>query len=394
MASIVEKQNGTYLIRVFCGRDENGKQITKSTIFKPSSSNLPYAKLTKEMNNFIRIYEEEVHQEFNNIKSKPNNPKKMTFEVFCQEYIKIKKEVLSPNTYPFYCRIINEHLIPLYGKIRLEEFRVYHIQQYIQYASNMERRDRYVGKILPQTVKRYTSVLRSILSLAYKMEYIENDISMSRRLDFPKATSSEIEVYTVDEVRKILDALMDEPIHIRTIIELAIFTGCRRAEIVGLKWADIDLENNRLHVKRSIYKIHGQKAQEKEPKSKNGIRSMIIPDRLCETLKEYKAHQERYKAYLGAEWKDLDYVFTEANGYVMNPHTPTKQFRNFLKRHDIRQLKFHGLRHTSATFLLASGCDIKTVSARLGHADIETTGIYVHVQKATDLKAAKTFDSI
>ena len=74
--------------------------------------------------------------------------------------------------------------------------------------------------------------------------------------------------------------------------------------------------------------------------------------------------------------------------------TPTKQFDHFLKRHGIRHLKFHGLRHTSATMLLANGCDIMTVSKRLGHSDIETTGIYVHALHETDKLAADTFDRV
>ena len=78
----------------------------------------------------------------------------------------------------------------------------------------------------------------------------------------------------------------------------------------------------------------------------------------------------------------------------MNPHTPTKQFSKFLKRHNIRHLKLHGMRHTSATLLLANGCDIKTVSARLGHADIETTNIYLHALESVDRQAAQTFDTI
>ena len=86
-------------------------------------------------------------------------------------------------------------------------------------------------------------------------------------------------------------------------------------------------------------------------------------------------------------------IFTEEDGHVMNPQTPTKQFSKFLKRHGIRHLKFHGLRHTSATMLLASGCDIKTVSSRLGHSGIDTTNIYVHALESSDRLAAKTFDA-
>ena len=395
MASITQKDNGSYLIRVYCGTDDVGKQQFKSKIFRPSRKDLPYQKLSKEINDFIKAFEAEAQEQFqNNQYRNAADPRKMPFSVFCKEYLKIKQNVLSPNTLPYYTRVIETHLIPLFGNMRLEEFRVHHVQEYITFLCNMERGDKYVGKIQPQTVKRYTSVLRSILSLAYKLEYIENDISMSRRLQFPMEIAPEVEVYSFEEVKSLLEALQTEPIHIRALIETAVFTGCRRAEIVGLKWSDIDFENKILHVKRSIYKVHGEKAQEKTPKSKNGIRSLSIPQRLCDTLTEYKQQQDRCKMFFEDDWNDLDYVFTESNGYVMNPQTPTKQFHNFLKRHNMRQIKFHALRHTSATLLLASGCDIKTVSSRLGHGDIETTGIYLHALAKCDQEAAQTFDNL
>lgn len=395
MASITEKPNGTYLIRVYCGTDDTGKQIFKSKTFRPSKRDLPYTKLNKEMNDFIKTLECEAQEEMTTHQFKrADDPGKMPFEVFCKEYLKIKKDALSPNTIPYYARVINTHLIPMFGKMRLEEFKVYHIQQYITYLCNMDRNDKYVGKISGTTVKRYATVFRSILSLAYKLEYIENDISMSRRLHFPPESTSEVEVYSFEEIQMILEKLLLEPINIRAIIETAIFTGCRRAEIVGIKWSDIDFDKKLLHIKRSIYKLKGEKAQEKTPKSKNGIRTITIPERLCDTLLEYKKQQDAYKAFFDTSWHDLDYIFTEADGLVMNPQTPTKQFQKFLKRHNLRQLKFHGLRHTSATLLLASGCDIKTVSARLGHGDIETTGIYLHTLESTDREAAETFDKL
>ena len=121
---------------------------------------------------------------------------------------------------------------------------------------------------------------------------------------------------------------------------------------------------------------------------------MAIPARLCETLREYKAHQDRHASFLGKAWQNLGYVFTEEDGYVMNPQTPTKQFSKFLKRHGIRHLKLHRMRHTSATLLLVNGCDIKTVSARLGHSDIETTNIYLHALENVGRLAAGTFDRV
>ena len=391
MASIVSRSNGTYLVRVSCGVDSNGKQIARSKTFKPSKPNLPYTKLNKELEAFFTAFEQEVAEEdlTRNVR-----PDKITFADFCTQYLEIKKSSLSPQTHNFYTKVIEEELLPMFATLKMKDLRTFHIQQFVQYLSTEKKRlDGREGSIAASTVKRYATVLRSIVTTAYKLEYIEDDIGRSRRIEFPKEETKEVEAFTLEEVADILKALESEPWHIRAMIEVALFTGCRRGEIVGLKWADIDFENQRISVKRSIYKLSDGKAREKEPKSKTSIRTISIPERLCKTLTEYRLQQNRHIAYLGDSWKNLDYVFTEEDGYVMNPQTPTKQFDHFLKRHGIRHLKFHGLRHTSATMLLANGCDIKTVSSRLGHADITTTNIYVHALESTDRMAAQTFDN-
>lgn len=389
MASVIPKPNGTYLIRISCGLDSSGKQIAKSKTFRPSKPNLSFQKLNKEIENFITAFEEEARSDNPTVRFD-----KITFKDFCPKYLELKKTVLSPNSYAFYETIINTELIPKFGKMKLREIKTYHIQEFIQYLTTEKKhRNGEAGGISPSTVRRYATVLRSILSLAYQLEYTDNDAGASKRIIFPKVETCEVEVYTEEEVRVILSALDAEPINIRALVELAIFTGMRRGEIVGLKWSDIDFENQSLSIKRSIYKPKDGKALEKEPKSKSSIRTISLPDHLIKTLHEYKLHQDRHISFMGEAWNKLDYVFTEEDGLVMNPQTPTRQFSNFLKRHNIRHLKFHGLRHTSATMLLANGCDIKTVSSRLGHADLETTGIYLHALESTDRKAAKTFDA-
>ena len=391
MASIVSRSNGTYLVRISCGVDSNGKQIARSKTFKPSKPNLPYSKLNRELEAFVAAFEQEIENEG---PMRSVRPDKISFADFCVQYLEVKKNTLSPQTYNFYSKVIDEELMPMFARLKMKDLRTYHIQQFVQYlATEKKRLDGREGGIAASTVKRYTTVLRSIVTMAYKLEYIEDDIGRSRRIEFPKEETKEVEAFTLEEVSEILKSLESEPWHIRAVIEVALFTGCRRGEIVGLKWADIDFENQRLSVKRSIYKLSDGKAREKEPKSKCSIRTISIPERLCKTLTEYRLQQNRHIAYLGDSWRNLDYVFTEEDGYVMNPQTPTKQFDHFLKRHGIRHLKFHGLRHTSATMLLANGCDIKTVSSRLGHADITTTNIYVHALESTDRMAAQTFDN-
>ena len=397
MASITKRPNGSYVIRIQAGKKISGGYASVSKVFWPSKPNLSYAALQRELDMFINSLElQMLNGDISAPNSVPGDQKRTLFEDFCKLFLEIKKSEISPGTIAFYKKIIEQHLIPTYGKMRMNEFGIRHVQDYIQFIINKGRQDFHgVGKPMSAaTVKRYATVFRSILSLAYKMEYMDIDISNSRRLVFPPQYRPEVEVYNEAEVKQILSALLDEPIYIRAIIEVAFFTGCRRGEIVGLKWSDIDFENHRLFVRRSIYKPQGEKAFEKPPKTKNSLRNMVIPQRLIDTLTEYREYQQKYIKMMGDGWNNLNYVFTEIDGHVMNPQTPTKQFDHFLKRHGIRHLKFHGLRHTSATMLLANGCDIKTVSMRLGHSDLDTTNIYVHSIAESDKGAADTFDKL
>ena len=389
MANITQKPNGTYLVRISCGRDiMTGKQILRGRIFKPSKTNLSQKKFEKELNAFIQNFTDELQGERN--RKKPEN--KIVSD-FAKEYLSIQKTSLSPTSYVLYKRIIEQHIVPMLGRMRLRDIKTYHVQDFIMKLNSIPRRDGKPGHIAPQTVKRYTTVLRSMLTMAYKMYYMDDDVGLSRRLTFPKEPYQEVDVFTIEEAKAILAAAKTEPINIRLLIELALFTGMRRGEIVGLKWSDINFDNQCLSVKRSIYKPKGEKSIEKEPKSHSSFRTIAIPNRLCETLKEYKKSQEQYSLSL-ATWQNLDYIFTDNIGNVMNPQTPTKQFSHFLDRHNIRHRKFHCLRHTSATILLSSGCDIKTVSARLGHSSIDTTNIYVHVLESVDKQAATTFENL
>lgn len=183
MANITPKANGTYLIRISCGLDGAGKQIVRSKTFKPSRPNLSYQKLNKELDAFIEQFKEELDKEKKGIV----RFEKMTLADFAEKYLSMKKSVLSPTTYPFYEMIINTEIIPKFGNIKLSEIRTYHVQDFINYLTTEKKRgDGAPGGLGATTVRRYTTVFRSMLSLAYQLEYTENDVGASRRIVFPK----------------------------------------------------------------------------------------------------------------------------------------------------------------------------------------------------------------
>lgn len=425
MAYIKERGNNNYFVRVSYGIMDNGRPFQKSRLFHPSKVNLPESKLRKELDAFVKALEDECRIEFESkhqrkateaaveeitlqddaqakisVKHQPmltpvsasNAP---LFADFCVIYLTAKKENISSTTYLLYETAIQRILIPKLGHLHLDEIKPFHVQELINFlATPSGRVDKKGEKLAPATIRRYLTILQSIMTMAWKQEYIQSNPADTRRLEISKIVTPEVEAFSNEEIAEILKMAQLEPIHIHAVIATAIYTGARRGEIAGLKWEDVDFEKRTMYIRRSVVKLVGQEPEIKLPKTISSIRQMAIPQALCDVLQELKKEQDRKKALLGEKWHEEGFLFTDWCGHVMHPHTPTKQFDKFLKKYGFRHLKFHGLRHSSATYLLSNGCDIKTVSKRLGHTSIDTTNIYVHALAKTDKAAADCFDTI
>lgn len=425
MAYIKERGNNNYFVRVSYGMLDNGRPFQKSRLFHPSKVNLPESKLRKELDAFVKALEEECRIEFElKHQHKPNvdfdenkaaqelaeeagvqesqhvltpiqTPSTPLFSDFCEIYLTAKKENISSTTFLLYETAIQRILIPKLGHLHLDEIKPFHVQELINFlATPSGRVDKKGEKLAPATIRRYLTILQSIMTMAWKQEYIQSNPADTRRLEISKIVTPEVEAFSNEEIAEILKMAQLEPIHIHAVIATAIYTGARRGEIAGLKWEDVDFEKRTMYIRRSVVKLVGQEPEIKLPKTISSIRQMAIPQALCDVLQELKKEQDRKKALLGEKWHEEGFLFTDWCGHVMHPHTPTKQFDKFLKKYGFRHLKFHGLRHSSATYLLSNGCDIKTVSKRLGHTSIDTTNIYVHALAKTDKAAADCFDTI
>jgi integrase len=164
--------------------------------------------------------------------------------------------------------------------------------------------------------------------------------------------------------------------------------------MTALKWTNINLNDGFILIKQSNYKLPGESTKSKAPKTKKSVRKISISPYLVNLLRRYQLEQTKDRFTLGDKWIDEGWLFTQWDGSVIHPHTPTRQFTKFLKKNNIPHRKLHALRHTSATFLLSSGADIKTVASRLGHTQLSTTNRYVHALRDADEAAAQTFESL
>lgn len=190
-----------------------------------------------------------------------------------------------------------------------------------------------------------------------------------------------------------LEALEDEPLQFQVLIQLAIITGARRGELVALKFSDVDRQANKITISRAAIKLAGEQAQTKAPKDYE-VRSIAVSPECIQLIEQLEQEKHFEAVKLSSQWVGDEWLFTQWNGEMMNPQTPTKQFIKFLSRHGFRHRKFHSLRHTSATLLLYGGVSLKQVQGRLGHGDIETTNKYLHCLSEADEEAAGVLQSM
>lgn len=144
-----------------------------------------------------------------------------------------------------------------------------------------------------------------------------------------------------------LSCLEQEDLQFQTMVQLAIFTGARRGDLTALKFSDIDFEQRKITIERAAYKPKGKPIAIKPPKDYE-TRTVTINESCCELLKLLKAEKISAAQRLGSKWIEDNWVFTQWNGLMMNPMTPTKQFPKFLAKNGLKHRKFHSLRHTSA----------------------------------------------
>ena len=211
------------------------------------------------------------------------------------------------------------------------------------------------------------------------------------RVKPPKVPKTQMHVFDVLDLAILLHALEQEPIQYRVIVSLAVATGMRQGEIMGLEWRHIDFSNNTIRVEQCSQYLPGVGEFLKDPKNETSKRIVGVPENVMNLLKKHYGWQMEQKNLLGDEWQDSGRIFTGWDGRPMYPSLITKWFPKFLKRNKLPHIPFHGLRHTNATLLIANGATATDLSRALGHADTTTTlNIYAHsFQNANALLASK-----
>ena len=382
----IRKRGNSYTLIVSLGYDTNGKKITRSCTYKPEKG-MTARQIEKEVQRQAVLFEEQCKYG----QAAANG--KIKFDEYVKQYLESAKNTLSEYEQKHYERIIKNHISPVLGHMKLKDITPVHIQHLVNELQEKPSSKSKTGKLAPATVRRYFTVVQSIFHSAYKLGIIGINPTDGDRITLPRLQEKTTEIFTREELSAIFSYLDKEPLQFKVLVHLAINSGCRRGELVGLKWSDINFNTGVITVQRSNYKMTGQPIKRKE--TKTGKRRYItLPPYCIALLKRYRAEQTKQRFALGDKWQGDNWIFIQADGAPMYPTTPTLQFSDFLKKYNLKHRKFHALRHTSATLLLSSGTNIKNVASRLGHTQLKTTDRYVHALEDADRAAANTFETM
>ena len=380
----IRKRGNTYQIRVSCGYDANGNQVVQTMTWRPPEG-MTEKQAEKEVLRQAVLFEEKClkGQVTANIK----------FSEFADEWF---EEYAKPNlrsTSYERMKQLRDRVYPALGHLRLDKITARHIQQFINDLA-INGKNKKTGKPLSRkTVVHHLSFISDVFSYAVRMGMLIDN--PCRRVFVPKGEKKEKEIYTLEEVHKLFELLETAPLKYRTFFTLAIYSGFRRGELLGLEWKDIDWDNCVISVRRTSNYTVEKGVYTDTTKTRKSQRDLKFPKHVIELLRKFKNEQDNERKRIGTKWVDTDRLFVKWNGLPMNNNTPYFWFNEFCEANNFRFCDIHSLRHFYASALINEGVDAAAVSGALGHSVISTTtSIYCHVFRQAQARAADAIASV
>ena len=291
------------------------------------------------------------------------------------------KSNCSPRTFDGYESIIERHLVPTLGHIQLKHLQPQAIQSYYGKA---------VEKLSARTVHHQHRVLSQALKYAVRQGYLGRN--PCELVDPPSPRKKLMRTLTPSEVEVLLDTAKDN--YYYPVIYTAVSTGLRQAELLGLRWRDIDLFMLSISVSQVLYK-RGKVCTFKEPKTAHSRRRVAMTPKLALFLRDYQADRERLYQGLGKQLALDDLVFASVKGKPLDPGVVSHNFSRMAKRAGLGAVRFHDLRHTFASLMLLRGAKSKVISEALGHASVGfTMDVYSHIIEGMQADAMALLDEV
>lgn len=372
-------RNGTYymMLRVPRG-DGTYTQKAKTTKIKAQGKNERETRRNKlEAEKMLAQWSDDLEQNVGLANHRP-------LIAALDEWLERRKRSIRQNTYESYLCEYNYHIKPYFTpkKLRLCDVTPRIIQRYVD--------DKETSGLSPNSVKKHLVILNGVFNDAIKLGDMTFNpcarITPSRREKFVG------KAYTAEEARQLLAAVKGESLE--PAVYLALYLGLRRSEVAGLRWMDVDMENDQVHIRNTIVRFYTVTEQERT-KSRASKRDLFLPAGLKTYLQELRKKQEENHAFLDLAFSEESHVCQWEDGRAFQPEYISTRFREVLQKRGLPKIRFHDLRHTAGSLLINQGQSAKQVQEFLGHENVATTlDIYTHLTMDRKKDTADAIDSL
>ncbi|MFL5707084.1 MAG: tyrosine-type recombinase/integrase [Ktedonobacteraceae bacterium] len=280
----------------------------------------------------------------------------------------VHKPTIRVSTYVNYRRFLDNHILPELGHLHLSKLTPQKVQAF--YAQKLKE------GLAPGSVRDIHMVLHKALENAVRWRLVGRNVCDD--VSPPRQVKHEIQSLTEEQAHKLLQVAQGHKLE--GLITVALATGMRRGELLGLRWQDINFEDRSLQIRRTMARLGKEGVVASQPKTQKSKRKIVLPQFVVEVLKQHHIRQLETRIRVGTVWEENDLVFCNGFGRFLDQGQLHVMFQNFLKEAGLPPMRFHDLRHSAATFLLGMGVHPKVVQEILGHSNISMTmDTYSHV---------------
>ncbi|MCC2176541.1 site-specific integrase [Agathobaculum butyriciproducens] len=303
------------------------------------------------------------------------------------DWVEFKKFELRTNSYELYTLNLNTHIIPFFKKKNklITEITLKDIEDY--YKTKLKE------GLSVETIKKHNVIIRGTLEKAMNEGTIQ--FNPCDRVRIPRQNRQDRfkgQAYTAEQASKLLEVIHGEVLE--PVIMLGLLFGMRRSEALGLRWSDINFRNQTIVISNTMTQMRTLLIDE-HTKSFTSHRMLSVMDEVIGYFKRLKAQQEANKREYGDKYHDSDFVCVWPDGRIILPGYVSHNFKKLLAKYDLPEIRFHDLRHTAGSLLLAQGVNIKQIQEFLGHSDVTTTlNIYTHTDENAKKETAAAMGKV
>ena len=414
MASYTARKNKageivSYQIKVTRGRDKlTGKQLTPfTTTYTPPegwSKRAVERDLVRFMGEFeaackrgeVLTKEQQKQLEQDKLneaeRQRLEEARKPTFKRYVESLLQEMRITNAPGTIENYNMVLRR-AGAVFNDYKLEDITPAMVRAYIMEYQANGKNEKTGEPVAYRTVEKHYVVLHRIFQSAVENEILS--VSPMQNMKRPKPRKDEVpkevQAYSEEETRYIIKCLDSEPLKWKALVMFMIDSGCRRGEVIGLKWDAIDFKTGKVNIINNAQYTAGKGTYITTPKNGKGRVIYLNPPALA-VMREWKQKQAMY--FLAQGYPRNGFCFTQENGEMMNPQAPTSYLARFGKKYNIENLHPHALRHTMATLSIGNGADVVSISEKLGHAEPAITlNVYSHANEEAQHRANKVLEN-